>query len=376
MFKKIVFACCSLFVLQTYAQKHPLVAADSLAQSKWVDSIMQKMTLDQKIGQLFMVASYSNRDQAHAKEIENLIIKYEIGGVIFFQGTIEGHAKLINQYQSVSKIPMLIGIDAEWGLNMRLENTTPFPYNMALGAIRDNQLIEEFGEHVGKHIKRLGMQIDFAPSVDINVNPENPIIGNRSFGEDRDNVTEKAGRFIKGMQGQQVLVSAKHFPGHGDTATDSHKALPVLDFSMQRLDSIELYPYRKLIPNGLTGVMVSHLSVPAIEPDSNIPTSISANAITKLLKQDMKFQGLIYTDALNMQGITSYVKPGEIDYAAFMAGNDVLLFAESVSMGHKKIKEAYEKKVITEERLDHSVRKILMAKYWAGLDKVQTSGSQ
>lgn len=369
MFKKIVIICCSLFVLQTYSQKDPLVAADSIAQSKWVDSIMQKMTLDQKIGQLFMVASYSNRDQAHAKEIENLIMKYEIGGVIFFQGTIEGHAKLINQYQSVSKVPMLIGIDAEWGLNMRLENTTPFPYNMALGAIKDNHLIEEFGEHVGKHIKRLGMQIDFAPTVDINVNPENPIIGNRSFGEDRDNVTEKAGRFIKGMQSQQVLVSAKHFPGHGDTATDSHKALPVLDFSMKRLDSIELYPYRKLIPKGLTGVMVSHLSVPAIEPNSNMPASISANAITKLLKQDMKFQGLIYTDALNMQGITSYVKPGEIDYAAFVAGNDVLLFAESVPMGHKKIKEAYEKKVITKERLDHSVRKILMAKYWAGLNQ-------
>lgn len=303
MLKKAVFIICTLFAVQSYAQKHPLVAADSLAQSKWVDSIMNKMTLDQKIGQLFMVASYSNRDEAHAKEIENLINKYEIGGVIFFQGSIEGHATLINRYQSVSKLPLLVGIDAEWGLNMRLDNTTPFPYNMALGAIKDDHLIEEFGVHVAKHIKRLGMQVDFAPSVDINVNPENPIIGNRSFGENRDNVTEKAARFIKGMQSQGVLVSAKHFPGHGDTATDSHKALPVLDFSMERLDSIELYPYRKLIPKGLTGVMVSHLSVPAIEPNSNTPTSISDKAVTKLLKEDMKFQGLIYTDALNMQGI-------------------------------------------------------------------------
>ncbi len=369
MLKKAIFIICTLFVLHTHAQKHPLVATDSLTQSKWVDSIMNKMTLDQKIGQLFMVASYSNRDEAHAKEIENLINKYEIGGVIFFQGSIEGHATLINRYQRVSKVPLLVGIDAEWGLNMRLDDTTPFPYNMALGAIKDDRLIEEFGVHVAKHIKRLGMQVDFAPSVDINVNPENPIIGNRSFGEDRDNVTEKAARFITGMQSQGVLVSAKHFPGHGDTATDSHKTLPVLDFSMERLDSIELYPYRKLIPKGLTGVMVAHLSVPTIEPNSNTPTSISDKAVTKLLKEDMKFQGLIYTDALNMQGITSYVNPGDIDYMAFIAGNDVLLFAESVAMGHKKIKQAYNKKVITKERLDHSVRKILMAKYWSGLNQ-------
>ena len=283
MLKKLISVYFFLYVFSGWSQIDPLVTQDSIAQQKWVDSVMNKMTVDQKIGQLFMIAAYSNRDQAHINEIESIVKKYEIGGLIFFQGTIEGHAKLINQYQSLSKIPMLIGIDAEWGLQMRLNETIRFPYNMTLGAVKNNHLIEEFGASVGRHLKRLGMHINFAPSVDINTNPANPVIGNRSFGEDKYNVTAKAESFLKGIQGEGILASAKHFPGHGDTAQDSHKTLPTVDFDRIRLDSVELYPYKKLIDKGLTGVMVAHLNVPAIESTLGLPTSVSVNAITKLL---------------------------------------------------------------------------------------------
>jgi len=346
----------------------PLMTKDSLAQTKWVDSILNKMTVGEKIGQLFMVQAYSNKDEEHTLFINSLIENYHIGGLIFMQGTTEKQALLNNNYQSISKIPLLIGFDGEWGLDMRLENTYRFPWNMTLGAIRDNKLIEEFGIRLGKQCKRLGININFAPVVDINTNPENPIIGNRSFGENRENVTQKALAFINGMQSQQVLANAKHFPGHGDTATDSHKALPVLDFDMDRLDSIEMYPYKQLFKNNLTSVMVAHLSVKSLEPNEELPTSLSYNVVTNLLKEKLNFNGLILTDALNMKGVANYAKPGEIDLAAFIAGNDMLLIPEDVPTGIAKIKEALDEKVISEERLNFSVIKILKAKYWAGLN--------
>ncbi|MFD1315585.1 glycoside hydrolase family 3 N-terminal domain-containing protein [Namhaeicola litoreus] len=371
MFKNILTFFFVSIIANSWAQKDPLITRDSINQLKWVDSIMNKMTVDQKIAQLFMVAAYSNKDQAHINEIENIVRKYQIGGLIFFQGTTEGHAKLINQYQAISEVPMLIGVDAEWGLNMRLPEVTRFPYNMPLGAIKNNRLIEEYGRSVGHQLKRLGMHINFAPSVDINTNPANPIIGNRSFGVDKNNVALKAESFLKGMQGEGILASAKHFPGHGDTAQDSHKTLPTVDFDMDRLDSVELYPYKYLIDKGLTGVMVAHLNVPAIESTNGLPTSISKKAITDLLKNKLNFQGLIYTDALNMKGAANFAKPGEIDLAAFLAGNDVLLFSENVGKGHELIKKAFQEKKFDENRLDYSVRKILKAKYWAGLNNYQ-----
>jgi len=346
----------------------PLVANDSLAQKKWVDTLLNTMTIDEKIGQLFMVQAYSNKDKKHSDFIEALIEEYHIGGLIFMQGTPEKQALLNNNYQLISKIPLLIGFDGEWGLDMRLKNTYRFPWNMTLGAIRNNKLVEDFGKQVGKHCKRLGIHINFAPVVDININPENPIIGNRSFGENRENVTEKASAFIKGIQSQHVLANAKHFPGHGDTATDSHKALPILEFDIERLDSIELYPYKQLFKSDLTSVMVAHLSVKALEPNVELPTSLSYNVVTNLLKEKLNFNGLILTDALNMKGAANYAKPGEIDLAALLAGNDILLIPEDVPAAVAKIRIALEAKVITEERLNYSVQKILKAKYWAGLD--------
>ncbi len=345
----------------------PLLVKDSLAQQKWVDTLINNMTIDDKIGQLFMVQAYSNKDSRHIDFIESLIDKYHIGGLIFMQGTPEKQAQLTNKYQSISKIPLLIGFDGEWGLDMRLKNTYRFPWNMTLGAIRDTNLIEDFGAQVGKHCKRLGIHINFAPVVDININPENPIIGNRSFGESRENVTEKALAFTRGMQRQHVLANAKHFPGHGDTASDSHHSLPVLEFSLERLDSIELYPYKQLFKNKLASVMVAHLSVKALESNAALPTSLSYKVITSLLKEQLNFKGLILTDALNMKGASDFAKPGDIDLAAIIAGNDILLIPADVPAAVVKIKNALQEKIISEERLDHSVRKILKAKYWAGL---------
>ncbi|WP_372745450.1 glycoside hydrolase family 3 N-terminal domain-containing protein [Lutibacter sp.] len=370
MKKIFVFLFLLLNVWLFNAQTNdPLKDKNELAQKKWVDSVLSKMSIDEKIGQLFMVQAYSNSDEKHSEGIDSLVEKYHVGGLIFMQGTPEKQAELTNRYQQKAKTPLLIGFDGEWGLDMRLKNTYRFPWNMTLGAIRDNKLIEEFGVQLGKHCKRLGIHINFAPVVDVNTNPENPIIGNRSFGESRENVTEKSVAFIKGMQSENVLSSAKHFPGHGDTSTDSHKTLPVLDFDISRLDSIELYPYKTLINNNLTSVMVAHLSVAALEPNSQLPTSLSYNVITNLLKKDLKFNGLILTDALNMKGAADYAEPGDIDLAALLAGNDILLIPANVPAAVVKIKNAIENKIITEARINYSVEKILKAKYWAGLNK-------
>jgi len=349
----------------------PLIAKDEFGQQKWVDSLMQQMTLDEKIGQLFMVQAYSNKDVKHKASIDSLIKNYNIGGLIFMQGTPEKQVLLNNEYQATSKIPLLIGFDGEWGLDMRLQNTYRFPWNMTLGAIRDNSLITAFGVQVGKHCKRMGIHINFAPVVDINTNPENPIIGNRSFGEDRENVTQKAQAFINGIQSQNVLANAKHFPGHGDTDTDSHKLLPILEFDLKRLDSIELYPYKQLVKGNLTSIMVAHLSVNALESNSELPTSLSYSVITELLKNKLQFNGLILTDALNMKGASNYAQPGEIDVAAILAGNDILLIPEDVPAAVLKIQNALNEKILTIERLEYSVQKILKAKYWAGLNKYE-----
>jgi beta-glucosidase-like glycosyl hydrolase len=346
----------------------PLIVQDSLAQKKWVDTLLNSMTVDEKIGQLFMVQAYSNKDKKHRDFIEGLINNYHIGGLVFMQGTPKKQAQLNNHYQSISKIPLLIGFDGEWGLDMRLKNAYRFPWNMTLGAIRDNKLIEDFGARVGEQCKRLGIHVNFAPVVDININPENPIIGNRSFGESRENVTDKALAFTKGIQSQNVLANAKHFPGHGDTATDSHISLPILNFSLKRLDSIELYPYKHLIKNNLTSVMVAHLSVQALESNIELPTSLSYKVVTSLLKEQLNFKGLIITDALNMKGASNFANPGDLDLAAIIAGNDILLVPADVPSTVAKIRSALNEKILSEERLDHSVRKILKAKYWAGLN--------
>ncbi|WNH12097.1 glycoside hydrolase family 3 N-terminal domain-containing protein [Thalassobellus suaedae] len=367
----------SFFItLTVVAQKteNPLKTVDAESQKKWVDSVYASMTLPEKVGQLYMVQVMSNQDNATKNKIIKLINTHHIGGIIYSNGGPVKQAKLNNELQTLSKIPLLIGMDAEWGLSMRLDSTYAFPWNMTLGAIKDNKLIEETGRQIGEHCKRLGVHFNFAPVVDINTNPLNPIIGNRSFGEDRDNVTEKALAFMKGMQSAGVLANAKHFPGHGDTDQDSHKTLPTINFNEKRIDSIELYPYKKLIKEGLSSVMVAHLNVPSLEPREGYPSSLSKHIVTDILKDSLGFQGLIFTDALDMKGAADFNETGAIDLAAFKAGNDVMLMSKDVAVGVTKIIEAYNKGDITEARLSHSVKKVLQAKYKAGLYNYEPIG--
>ena len=355
-----------LFSVVSVAQKK-----SNLSQEVWVDSVYNQLSFDEKVGQLFMVAAYSNKDEAHNKSIDKLVEENKIGGLIFFQGGPMRQAKLTNRYQAKSKVPMFIGIDAEWGLSMRLDSTYRYPWNMTLGAVQDMKLIEKAGNQMAKQSKRMGIHFNFAPVVDINTNPKNPIIGNRSFGETKENVTLRALALMKGLQDEGVYATAKHFPGHGDTSTDSHHTLPIVKFDKNRLDAVELYPYKELIKNGLASVMVAHLNVPSIEPRENYPTSISYNVVTNILKNELQFEGLIFTDALNMKGASNFKKPGDIDLEAFLAGNDVLLFAENVPVAIKKFNEAKKEGRLTEERLAYSVKKILAYKYKANLHNYQ-----
>lgn len=360
----------------TFAQiiSNPLVTQDAIAQQKWVDSIYASMSLHERVGQLFMVQVMSNQDTKTKNKIIELIRDHKIGGIIYSLGGPGRQAKLNNELQSLSKVPMLIGMDAEWGLSMRLDSTYAFPWNMTMGAIKDNKLVEQAGRQIGEHNRRIGVHFNFAPVVDINTNPKNPIIGNRSFGEDKDNVTEKALAFMKGMQSAGVLANAKHFPGHGDTDQDSHKTLPTVSFDAERIDAIELYPYRKLIADGLSSVMVAHLNVPSLEPRKGYPSSLSHHIVTDILKNKLGFNGLIFTDALDMKGASNFSSSAEVDLAAFKAGNDVLLMSENVPLGIAKLVEAYNRGDITEFRLEHSVKKILQAKYKVGLNNYQPIG--
>jgi len=368
MKERVLLLFTLLFVQIINAQSvDPLRTADFEKQEIWVDSILNSMTIDEKIGQFFMVQAYSNLDEKHEKGITELIEKYHVGNLIFMQGTPEKQALLTNKYQSVAKVPLMIGFDGEWGLDMRLDSTYRFPWNMTLGAIQDNNLVEKFGEHLGNHCKRLGIHVNFAPVVDININPKNPIIGNRSFGENKENVTQKAISFSNGMQKFGVLANAKHFPGHGDTAADSHHSLPFLDFDRARLDSVELYPYQKIFDAGITSVMTAHLSIPSLEKNEKLPTSLSKNVVTNLLQNQLGFRGLIFTDGLNMKGATDYATSAEIDVAAIKAGNDILLIPQDVPATVALLKQELQLGTLTEERINFTVRKILKAKYWAGL---------
>ena len=384
-----LFVLCFCFQMISAQESinNPLLSKDPIQQQKWVDSVYNSMSVKERIGQLYMVQVMSENTYKVNKTIVDLIKNEHIGGVIYSNGGPYRQAKLNNLLQASSKLPLLVGMDAEWGLSMRLDSTYAFPWNMTLGAISNNQLVEQTGRQIGEHCKRLGVHFNFAPVVDINTNPKNPIIGNRSFGEDRDNVTEKGLAFMKGMQSAGVLANAKHFPGHGDTEADSHKTLPTVSFSEKRIDSIELYPYRKLIKEGLSSVMVAHLNVPSLETRKGFPSSLSKHIVTDILKNELGFKGLIFTDALTMRGAADYVekgvdgvtpktltKGGEIDLMAFLAGNDVMLMSEDPKKGIAKFIEAYNEGIITESRLAHSVRKILMAKYKVGLHNYSPIG--
>jgi beta-N-acetylhexosaminidase len=337
----------------------------------WADSLIKSLSDEQKIAQLFMVAAYSNRDKEHEKELKKLIGQYGIGGLIYFQGGPLRQANMCNRLQASSDIPLMIGMDAEWGMAMRLDSTVKYPWQMTLGAIQDNQLIFEMGKQIGSQLKRMGIHINFAPVVDVNVNPDNPVINARSFGENRENVAQKGIAYMLGMQSQKVMANAKHFPGHGDTDKDSHKTLPIIHHSGKRLDSVEIYPFKSLMKNGLSSVMVAHLYVPALEDEFNLASTLSSKIVNDLLKDSLRFEGLVITDALNMKGVSSKYKPGEVDLKALLAGNDVLLFSEDVPKAIVEIQKAIKAGEISQEEIDKRCLKILRAKEWVGLNNYQ-----
>ena len=336
-------------------------------QWAWADSVLATLSLEEKIGQLFMVSTYSNRNERDYAYTESLIKKYHLGGLIFFQGNAPTQARLTNRYQNASRVPLLIGMDAEWGLGMRLDDAMSFPKQITLGAVEDNELIEKMGYEIGMQCKRLGVHINFAPVADINTNPENPVINYRSFGESKEKVAEKAAAYARGLKRAGVIAVAKHFPGHGDTGTDSHVSLPVITHGKARLNEQELVPFKKLIAEGIDGVMTGHLFVPAYESRSNTPATVSEHIVTDLLQTQLGFDGLTFTDALNMRGITAGYSAGGAELAAYKAGNDVLLQTANLAAGIEKLKQGFDSGDLEIEELNARVHKILRAKYRVGL---------
>ena len=364
---RILFSFFALIGPFSLAQQpDPLLSENPKHQQKWVDSIYQSLSLDQKIGQLFTPMVFSKKDEDHFDEIKNLIEKYYIGGIIFSLGSPFKQSQWLNEFQSISKVPLMISMDAEWGVAMRLDSVIAFPWNMTLGAIKDNTVIRRIGERMGEQERILGVHMSYAPVLDINTNPENPIIGNRSFGEDPKRVADKGVALMKGHHDAGILTSGKHFPGHGDTAKDSHKTLPTVNFDRFRLENTEIYPFKKAIEQGLSSVMTAHLNVPALTFSTD-PTSLSSEVVTKYLRQNIGFNGLAVTDALNMKGAVPNNSNNNIDLLALLAGNDVLLISKDIPQGIEKIKKAYDNLPIVKRRVEESVKNILKAKYKVGL---------
>jgi beta-N-acetylhexosaminidase len=335
----------------------------------WVDSIYNSLNTEERIGQLFMVAAYSGGKNYNEPLITELITKHQVGGLIFMQGDPVSQANQTNFYQGIAQVPLLLGMDAEWGLGMRLTGVRDFPRQMLLGATRDSMLVYRMGMAVADQFKRIGAHVNFAPVVDVNNNPNNPIINARSFGEDKKQVAKLGLAYMNGLQKNGVMACAKHFPGHGDTEADSHSDLPTIPKSMYQLDTLELYPFRKLINAGLKSMMIAHLNVPSLDTGIHVPTTLSRNTVTNLLRGKMGFSGLVFTDALDMKGVTKYYAPGDVELNAFLAGNDILLFSQDIPLAISKIKTALDSGVVAESELEGHVKKILAAKYDAGLNK-------
>ncbi|NOX86120.1 MAG: serine hydrolase [Chlorobi bacterium] len=332
---------------------------------RWADSVYNSLTLEERIGQLiFIRANQSGKD--YIEDVGDLIKDYNLGGVVFFAGDPVRQVLKANEWNRLPKTPLLFSIDAEWGLGMRLKNTVKYPLQMTLGAISDDSLIYRMGRQIGEQCRRVGIRMNLAPVVDVNNNPLNPVIGMRSFGQNPKDVARKGTLYMKGLQDVGVIACAKHFPGHGDTQTDSHLTLPVLKKSKKELRSVELVPFNQLIKNGVASVMVAHLSVPAFDKRKNRPATLSEKIVTRLLKDKMRFNGLVVTDGLDMKGVTKYFKKEVIALEAFKAGNDILLIPEDIPASVNAIEDAIKSGKIKEEQLEKSCKKILGYKYLAG----------
>lgn len=352
-----------------YERPATIIEALEDSSSFWVDSVFRTLTPEERIAQLIIVEAFSDKGPAYEADVMRLIETYKIGGIIFFQGGPVRQAKLTNKYQAASKVPLWISMDAETGVGMRLDSAVHYPSQQMLGAVADNGLIYQMGTEVAQEFKRLGMHVNFAPVADINNNVKNPIISYRSFGEDRLDVTAKSLAYMRGMQDGGIVAVAKHFPGHGDTDVDSHYDLPVIPYGRQRLDSLELYPFKELIEQGIGGVMVAHMHIPKLDSSRNLPSTLSEPIVTGLLKNQLNYKGLIFTDAMVMKGVTKYFPPGEAEARALMAGNDVLERLNSVPKAIRAVQEAIKAGYLTQHDIDRRCKRVLAAKQWLGLDK-------
>lgn len=364
-----VFALCSVWVS---GQQRSAFIPFINAQHVWVDSVFKSLSQRDKVAQLFMVRAHTNLGQQYIDSVAGVLQREQLGGIVLFQGGPVRHAQVINRYQRLSNVPLLVAFDGEWGLGMRMvDSTVSFPYQMALGAIQNEALIYQMGLEIAKDFKRLGLNVNFAPVVDINNNPRNPVINFRSFGEDKQNVTRKGFAYMRGMMDGGLITSLKHFPGHGDTDVDSHYDLPQLKFTAGRLDSLEMYPFRELIKAGASGVMIAHMNIPSLDKTPNLPSSLSKHIVTDVLKKRLGFQGLTFTDAMDMKGVVKHFRNGEADVRAILAGNDLLELSENSARAIDMVLQAVKQGRLTQQDIDTRVKKILAAKYWLGLDNLQ-----
>ena len=365
-FLLLIIVACSLRSAQAqrFSEKSEMSEA-------WVNAQFNKLSPEERIAQLMIVRAHSNLGEAHIKEVTDLVTKYNVGGLCFFQGGPIRQAVLTNAYQSLAKTPLMIAIDGEWGLGMRLDSVINFPRQLMMGATNDARLVYQFGRIVGEQCKRLGIQVNYAPDVDINNNPKNPVINDRSFGEDKYKVAQYGVAYMRGMQDVNVMACAKHFPGHGDVAVDSHLDLPIILKSKGALDSLELYPFKEMIKAGVGSVMMAHLSIPAIDTTTNLPTSLSAIAVQNLLRNELGYNGITFTDALEMKGVAKFFPKGESSVQSLIAGNDMLCLPGDIAGSIEKVKEAIAAGKLSWENLNERVKKVLRAKYNLGLASLQ-----
>ena len=367
--KKFLIATLLFISAKSFSQNNP-------AQI-WADSVYKTLSEEERIAQLMVVrlSTYNAATKVvtfYDKQVADLIKQYNVGGICVFQGSPVKQAEIINAMQAQAKTPLLMCIDAEWGVGMRMiDSVLPLPRQMMLGAMQDAHIVYEYGKIVAEQCKRVGLQVNYAPVVDVNNNPDNPVINDRSFGEDKYKVALFGIQYMKGMQDNGVMACAKHFPGHGDVAVDSHYDLPVINKTMAQLDSLELYPFREIFNAGIGSAMVAHLSIPAIDNTANKPTSISKNNVTDLLRNQLAFQGLTFTDALEMQGVKKYYPDGEASVESLVAGNDMLCLPGDVPLAIAKIKAAIKSNKLNWADIEIHCKKVLLAKYQYGLTTLQ-----
>ena len=357
------------------------ICSSSLAQTnpagRWADSVFKTLSRDEQIAQL-MIVRLSSIDlktktiSYFDEQVAELVKKYNVGGICAFQGGPVKQALAFNKLQSLAKTPLLMCIDAEWGLGMRmLDSVLPLPKQMMLGAISDSNIVYQYGKIVAEQCKRIGIQVNFAPVVDINNNPDNPVINDRSFGEDKYKVALFGTKYMQGMQDNGIMACAKHFPGHGDVSVDSHLDLPVINKSMAQLDSLELYPFRQIFKAGVGSVMIAHLYIPAIDNSPNRATSLSKKNVTQLMRNELGYQGLTFTDALGMQGVNKYFPNGESSVQSLIAGNDILSLPDDVPLAIAKIRSAIKEKKLSWAAIEMHCKKVLEAKFKYGLPSLQ-----